>query len=143
MLRAAAILILACCNVQVMAGTSPDAVLTRAMEHYDAGEYETAVSLLEQALDREAAVDSGHYHLLGRAYGRIAEQAGWFKAMSYARKTRAAFEQAVQLDPDNTAAWRDLMEYYRQAPAFLGGDTDKADEIEKRLSALEGTGSQQ
>ena len=43
-----------------------------------------------------------------------------------ARKVRAAFEDAVRLDPSNIAARRDLMEFYVEAPWIVGGDKRKA-----------------
>jgi len=48
-------------------------------------------------------------------------------------------EKAVELNPDSIEARFDLMEYYLQAPAFLGGDVAKAEgqarEISKRSAA--------
>ena len=66
----------------------------------------------------------------------MAETAGAFRAFSLAGKTRHEFEKAVELDGENIEALQDLMEYYRQAPVFLGGSRKKAHEIEERLSVL-------
>jgi len=53
-----------------------------------------------------------------------------------ARKTKAAWERAIELDSDNLDARSDLIQYYVQAPGFLGGSTTKAheqaEEIRKR-----------
>jgi hypothetical protein len=51
-------------------------------------------------------------------------------------------EKAVELNPDNIEARFDLLEYYLQAPAFLGGDAAKAQaqaaEIAKRNATAGG-----
>jgi len=108
----------------------------QAESNYAAARYAAASADLEQAL-REVPDTAAYFHLLGKCYGRMAEAAGGLKAIPLARKSKAAFERAVELDGENTAALRDLMEYYRQAPAFLGGSRTKADAIERRLARLE------
>lgn len=71
--------------------------------------------------------DNSNYHLwLGRAYGRKAEHSIFFKAIGWARKCRAEFERAVELNAANVPARTDLAEYYLEAPSFLGGGKDKA-----------------
>jgi tetratricopeptide (TPR) repeat protein len=78
---------------------------------------------------------------LGRAYGREAQQANVLRQPGLAKRTRTAWERAIELDPDNLDARSDLIQYYVQAPGFLGGSTEKAlqqaDEIRKR-NALRG-----
>lgn len=99
---------------------------------FDAGRFEDSVRKLQAAV--ELAPDNSVYHnALGRAYGRTAQHVNWFSAVSLAVKTRKEFETAVRLDPDNVDALEDLMQYYRQAPAILGGSTEKADAIERTL----------
>jgi tetratricopeptide (TPR) repeat protein len=46
--------------------------------------------------------------------------------MRLARKARAFFEKAVELDPGNVPARADLATYDMRAPAFLGGGKPKA-----------------
>ena len=70
------------------------------------------------------------------SYGREAELANWFKAMDYAKKTLAHLETAVKLDANNLEYLDDLMDYYRQAPRFLGGSKEKATEIENKIRSL-------
>jgi tetratricopeptide (TPR) repeat protein len=78
---------------------------------------------------------------LGRAVGRQAQDANVLRQPGLAKKARGAWERAVELDPDNLDARSDLIQYYLQAPGFLGGSTAKAlgqaDEIRKR-NALRG-----
>lgn len=72
---------------------------------------------------------------LGRAYGMKASRANPLVALSFARKVRAAFERAVQLDPTNVQAMSDLGEYYVQAPAIVGGGLDKARDLAGRMES--------
>ena len=85
--------------------------------------------------------NSTYYLWLGRAYGREAQDANVLRQPGLAKKTRSAWERAIELDPDNLDARSDLIQYYVQAPGFLGGSTSKAieqaEEIRKR-NALRG-----
>ena len=81
------------------------------------------------ACERAVRLDSGNslYHLwLGRIYGEKADRAGFLNAMGLAKKLRAEFERAVELDPSNVAARTDLAEFYLEAPGIVGGGKDKA-----------------
>ena len=87
--------------------------------------WDKAVPPAERAVALEPA--NSNYHLwLGRAYGRKAEHSIFFKAIGWARKCKAEFERAVELNAANVPARADLAEYYLQAPGFLGGGKDKA-----------------
>lgn len=87
--------------------------------------WDVAVSECERAANLDPK--NATYQLwLGRAYGEKAEHSSWLTAIGLAKKTRIAFEKAVQLDPQNVEAHSDLSEYYIEAPGFLGGGTDKA-----------------
>ncbi len=119
----------------VQAAGDPAALFVQGRTLYASGQYAAAAELLEQAA-RADQHDSEYHHWLGKAYGRMAQQASWFEAMSLAKKTRKAFEQAVSLDPQNTEAIADLIAFYHEAPAFLGGGEDKARDLEQRLSRL-------
>jgi tetratricopeptide (TPR) repeat protein len=88
--------------------------------------------------EKAVALDPGNsnYHLwLGRAYGRKAENSVFFKAVGWARKCRAEFERAVELNSANVPARADLAEYYLEAPAFLGGGKDKARRQAEEIAA--------
>jgi hypothetical protein len=79
---------------------------------------------------------SRHHHWLGKSYGRLAERSPWLKALDYARKTRASLEQAVALDEYNVEVMLDLLKFYEQAPAMLGGSSDRAQALRSRLEVL-------
>jgi len=121
----------------VQAAGNPAALFAQGRALYASGQYAAAAELLEQAANSDQR-DSEYRHWLGKAYGRMAEQASWFEAMSLAKKTRKALEQAVSLDPENVDAISDLIAFYHQAPTFLGGGEDKAQDLEQRLARLEG-----
>ncbi len=67
-----------------------------------------------------------HQQGLGDAYGRLAERAGIFGGLGLARKCVAAYERAVALEPANVEFRLSLLEFYRLAPAIVGGGTAKA-----------------
>ncbi|MEJ1971229.1 MAG: tetratricopeptide repeat protein [Lacunisphaera sp.] len=86
---------------------------------------ESSVAALETAtaLDPQSSNDQ---RLLGDAYGLSAQKAGLFGKLGFARKCKAAYDQAVVLDPKNIDARWSVMEYCRQAPAIAGGGMDAA-----------------
>jgi tetratricopeptide (TPR) repeat protein len=104
--------------------------------YYSAGDYEAAIDAVTAATVTAPDISSYH-HWLGRSYGQLARNAGLFRAYSLSRKTRQELELAVELDNENAEALADLMKFYEQAPSFLGGGKDKAEEIRKRLAELE------
>ena len=103
---------------------------------FEQGQYADAIAAFNQAVEKQP-FNSNYHHWLGKSYGRLAEISGWFKAMDLSRKTLAELELAVELDENNTAALVDLMAYYEQAPAFLGGNQEKANEIQKKLDKIQ------
>jgi Tfp pilus assembly protein PilF len=100
-------------------------------------EYDQAAVYAARAVDLDPASSEAHLWL-GRSYGLQAERAHSFLL---ARRVRHEFELAVQLDANNLAARRDLMEFYLDAPWVLGGSQGRAwqqaDAIAAR-DALEG-----
>ncbi len=85
-----------------------------------------------------AQPDSSMAHLwLGRALGRKIEKAGPFQAMRMAHDVCHEFEQAVALDPTNTDARSDLMEFYLGAPPMVGGGVEKAEAQAAAIARLD------
>jgi tetratricopeptide (TPR) repeat protein len=126
---------------------SSSAYAATAAEHAAAGnaaldrnESEKAAALFEKAIALEPKNAKYHF-LLGSAYGDMARKANVFSQASLAKKTKAEFERAVELDPNYTDARFGLIQYYLIAPGFMGGGDDKAlaqaAEIRKR-DALDG-----
>ena len=84
-----------------------------------------AVQWLEKATQL-APANSQYFRLLGDAYGLSAGKAGLLSKFGFAKKCLAAYDRAVELDPNNLDARNDRVEYYRQAPGIAGGGMDKA-----------------
>jgi len=93
-----------------------------------------------EAGEKAVALNGGssEFHdWLGRAYGLKADHSGTRAAYSLAKKVRAEFERAVALDKSNIQAAKDLVEYYLDAPGFLGGGKDKAAQVADQLVAID------
>lgn len=105
----------------------------RSRCYLELGDYNRAIDDGDRAVT-ERPRDSEYRRWLGRAYGAAAEHR---RSFSIARKVRAAFEQAVRLDPSNIAARRDLMEFYVEAPWIVGGDKRKALEQVDAIAQLD------
>jgi tetratricopeptide (TPR) repeat protein len=109
----------------------------RSRSYLELRDYARAIADSERAV-ADQPLDSEYRRWLGRAYGGAAEEK---RSFLMARKVRAAFEEAVRLDPSNLAARRDLMEFYVEAPRIVGGDKSKAlEQVEAiaRADALAG-----
>ena len=92
------------------------------------------------ACEKSVSLDpqNSDYHLwLGRALGERAANSSFLTAFSLAKRTRAEFEQAVQLNPRNAEALTSLGEFYRQAPPVVGGGVDKAQNIAIQLDKVD------
>lgn len=100
------------------------------------GEFQKAQEWFEKAAQAEPK-QSEHMHWLGKAFGRRAETSSFLTAPKYASECRKAFEKAVEIDPKNLEAWSDLLEYYLDAPGFLGGGLDKAATAAARIGQLD------
>jgi tetratricopeptide (TPR) repeat protein len=101
--------------------------------YYQLREFTRSVASLERAV--QLAPKQSEYHdWLGKSYGRKAEESVLFSAMSWARKTHKEFEIAVQLDPSNFEAQRDLIRFEMNAPGLVGGGDEKA---QKHIEDLE------
>jgi len=97
---------------------------------------EAAASTLAKAAElaptnHEILADYGSASLL-----RATEMGTTFRAIGFARRGRAALEQAVKLAPDIVGYREGLVQFYTRAPGFAGGSFEKAyahiDEITKR-----------
>ncbi|MDQ2664883.1 MAG: tetratricopeptide repeat protein, partial [Gemmatimonadota bacterium] len=65
---------------------------------------------------------------LGNALGLTARRTSKFKLPFLAKRTKKEFDRAVELDPGNIDGRSGELEYYLNAPGFLGGSVDKARE---------------
>lgn len=105
--------------------TDAESLNLLARAYYSIEQWDDAIATNQRALKLQP--NSSELHSwMGRAYGEKADTVGIIGAASLARKTKAEFEKAVQLDPAASQARLDLSEYYIEAPGFMGGGIDKA-----------------
>lgn len=117
-----------------------DVQLLLAKSYLELQEHDAAIHSAEKAVALDPQ-SSTYHEWLGRAYGEKADHAGWFSAISLAKKTHKEFETAVDLDGRNFSARQALIEFDCSAPGMVGGGEDKAQpHIEElmQLDAAEG-----
>ncbi len=126
-------------TLQATAAQEPrngDVQLLLAKSYLELQQHDPAIKSAEKAV----AIDpqnSVYHEWLGRAYGEKADHAGWFSAISLAKKTRKEFETAVQLDGKNFSARQVLIEFDCSAPGLVGGGEEKALPQIKQLAAMD------
>ena len=118
-----------------IANAESEKLFNSGLAHFEDEKYIEAIKKLEVAVEIEPQVAEYH-HVLAKSYGREAERTNWFKAVSYAKQTLVHLEIAAELDGQNIDILEDLMDYYREAPGFLGGDTAKANKIEDIINKI-------
>ena len=116
--------------------TNGDVQLLLAKNYLELQEHDAAIRSAEKAvsLDPQSSI---YHEWLGRAYGEKADHAGWFSAVSLAKKTHKEFEIAVDLDARNFSARQALVEFDCSAPGMVGGGEDKAQPHIKELMGLD------
>jgi tetratricopeptide (TPR) repeat protein len=100
---------------------------------YELKDYDNAITAAEKsvALDPKNSI---FHEWLGRIYGGKADRD---RSFSYARKVKKEFETAVQLNPANIDARRDLEDYEIEAPWMVGGNKDDAKAQVDAIAALD------
>ena len=102
-------------------------------------DYKAAQKSLEQAVRKNPA-SSTYQYWLGLAIGRRAEALtgfGRLRAMGMAKKVKAQFERAVELDDSNIEALEALQNFHFQAPGIAGGDKAEARKLADRIKKLD------
>jgi tetratricopeptide (TPR) repeat protein len=102
---------------------------------FDQNNLEDAQDYFEEAVDANDKV-ADYHNWLGNTYGSIARDANPIKQGILAPKMKSAWEKAIALDPMNIEARKSLIEYYTQAPGFMGGSFEKAHEVTKQIKKL-------
>jgi Flp pilus assembly protein TadD len=121
-------------SLAVLQGAAKDAPTLQLMGQnwFMLGEYKRA----SEAFEKAVALDPNNPKLLywlGKTYGRRAETANFLAAPGLASKTRQMFEKSVELDPTDKDALGDLLDYYLDAPGFLGGGIQKAEALAQMI----------
>ena len=99
-------------------------------------EQTTPLPLAEKAV----ALDNrtGKYHRqLAEVLGVTAQRAGAIQQLFLAQRFRKEIDAALALDPQDTQALRDLLEFYLVAPGIAGGDPPKADPLASRIGEIQ------
>lgn len=102
---------------------------------FDQKEYDDAVEYFEEATEADDKV-ADYFLWLGDTYGTIAGEANVVRQGFLAPKMKSAWEKAVALDAKNISARVSLIEFYTQAPGFMGGSFDKAKEVANQIIKL-------
>jgi tetratricopeptide (TPR) repeat protein len=126
-------------ELQAAAATEPqngDVQLLLAKSYLELQQHDPAIKSAENAVTIDPR-NSIYHEWLGKAYGEKADHAGWFSAISFAKKTRKEFETAVQLDGNNFSARQALIEFDCSAPGLVGGGEEKALPQIKQLAAMD------
>lgn len=93
---------------------------------FDMEEFGDATKSFEKAAKYQEG--NSKYHMwLGHSFGRRAQSAPKLKLPGLARNSKKNYEKAIELDPSNVEARESAMEYYLQAPRFVGGGRGKAE----------------
>ncbi len=108
----------------------------RCRIYYQEQQWDQAIADCEAAAKLTPG-DSNFHLWLGRAYGKKAEHASLVSGYPLARRVRAEFEQAVQLDPRNADALADLGEFDVMAPVLVGGGMVRAEAIVQQLRGVD------
>src|SRR5476649_1891648 len=98
----------------------PDAMLYLGRIAIEQSDGDSAVMWIEQAVKKNDR-SSSYYQWLGAAYGVKGTAAGPLAQMSLLPSLKHAMERAVELDSANVEARTNLVQFYLQAPAMMGG----------------------
>ena len=110
--------------------------LLLAKSYLELQQHDAAIRSAEKAVEIDPQ-NSVYHEWLGRAYGEKADHAGWFSAISLAKKTRKEFQSAVELDARNFSARQVLIEFDCSAPGLVGGGEEKAQPHIKELMEMD------
>jgi len=100
------------------------------------GDRSAPLPLAEKAVSLNGRVAKFHRQL-AEAVGVQAQHASPFHQLFLARKFRREIDTAIELDPRDVLAQRDLLEFYLLAPAIAGGDSHKAAQTAERIGAID------
>ena len=99
---------------------------------FDEKNYDEAQEFFEEAVEANDKV-AEYQNWLGNSYGQMAGEANVIKQGMLAPKMKTAWENAVALDPVYIEPRESLIQFYLQAPSFMGGSVDKAKEMASQI----------
>jgi tetratricopeptide (TPR) repeat protein len=95
-----------------------------------------ALAHLERAVTQAPQAARLH-HALGDAYGLMAQSANVLAKLTWAGKCLAAYERAVQLEPQRPDFRWSLLGFYCVAPRLVGGGAEKAEAQARAIALLD------
>lgn len=102
---------------------------------FDKEDFDLAEEYFEEAIDENDS--ESDYHLwLGNTFGVVAQNANVFKQGLLAPKIKNEYERAVELNDKNEDAMWGLVQYYTQAPGFMGGSYEKAIDMANQIGQV-------
>ena len=96
-----------------------------ACDSGDDGAWGKALRCADKAVTSDPN-NARYQYVWGAANGLSALKAGLFSKLGHARKCLAAYERAAELEPRTIQYRWALLNWYQQAPGFVGGDRAKA-----------------
>lgn len=103
---------------------------------FDQEEYDDARDYFREATKANGK-KADYYTWLGNAIGTVAQDASKLRQASLAPKIKNAYVKAVELDPKSLDAQWGLVQFYTQAPGFMGGSWDKAEVAAKAIAQID------
>ena len=107
---------------------------------YAQREYETAWDYFKEATESNSS-SSEYYTWEGHAISGLIDTVGKLRQAGLAPKIKNAYKKAVALDDTNLDALWGLVGFYSEAPGFVGGSMEKAEEAARaigKVDALQG-----
>lgn len=102
---------------------------------FEEEKYDDAAEYFEEAVEVNDK-NAEYFTWLGDTYGTIAKDANVMRQGILAPKMKSAWESAIALDPNSINPRLSLIQYYTQAPGFMGGSYEKAHEVAKQIKKL-------
>ncbi len=114
---------------------SLDDLLRTGRAQADSGKADEAVKTFERAVKLNPQSAEAHMRL-GSALGSVAQKVSVIRQPFVAKRIKAEFERAVELDPTLLAPREGLLQFYLRAPGVMGGSEAKAREQAAAIAKL-------
>ena len=93
---------------------------------FDQEEYDDAWDYFKDATKADDT-QAKYFTWIGNSVGTMAQSAGKLRQATLAPKIKNAYKKAAELDPKDMDAQWGLVQFYTQAPGFMGGSYEKAE----------------